>query len=98
MRKPRLSIRGLMVLVAVFGLLLAGGMFVRRCIRIREFALQRVEIYDNDIKLLQGGISIIVLASDRDQFEQTISISKTKKREYEHLARHPWHGLPVDDE
>jgi hypothetical protein len=98
MRIPQLSVRSLMVLVAVIGLLLGSGVFAIRCYRAREYALQRVQIYDNDIVILQGGISITVLASDRQEVEQMINDSETKKREYEHLARHPWHGLPVDDE
>jgi hypothetical protein len=89
MRVPRITVLRLMILVAVVGLLLAGGIFARRCYRVREYALRRVaemsvaeQTYEKGYCSLYGPV-----------WE-----GPSKKKEFEHVARHPWHGLPYGEE
>ena len=89
MLRPRLTVRLLMVLVAVVGLALGGGMFAVRCYRVREYALRRLhemsiaeETYENGYCSLYG----------------PLREGPNKMKEFKHLARHPWHGPPYGEE
>jgi hypothetical protein len=94
MRLPRLTVRRLMVGVAIIGLVLAMAVMVRRSGEFREMAEQQAEYeagslaYADDARGERGDPQRVVRG------EQMAAYHRALKAKYARLARYPW--LPVE--
>jgi hypothetical protein len=102
MRRPRLSVRALMILIAVVGLLLGSGMFLVRCIRVQEYAQQRVRQLTWDVAQRQIWLQLnkqteIPNVEEIRKLARELGAVEAKKQEFKHLLRHPWHEIPFGE-
>jgi hypothetical protein len=86
-----------MVLVAVLGLVLGSCVFAVRCYKTREFALKRATKLTRHIEILWLAIETFKETQDTYYARCRLYDLQIEKQEYEHLARHPWHSIPVED-
>jgi hypothetical protein len=98
MFKPRITVLRLMILVAVFGLVLGSGMYVVRCYRTWDYARRQVARLDRRIETLWTAIEWFKDIQDTYYARCRLYDLQIEKQEYEHLARHPWHGIPDEIE
>jgi hypothetical protein len=90
--KPRLTVRALMVLVAVFGLVLAGGVLGARCYRTRIHSLKRIDELESEIGILRK------ILGNHPVGIEPLKYLEMQLQEFKHVARHPWHTVPFGED
>jgi hypothetical protein len=109
MRIPRMTTRRWMVAVAVIGLLVGGGVRLKRrrdyFLSLARSHAQKMPSFTAEGKALRsrfGGTSgmsgeeIVLLSRDFDRMMNRADHHAALRRKYEHAARYPW--LPVEPE
>jgi hypothetical protein len=102
MFKPRLTVRSLMIAIAVFGLLLGSGVFAVRCYQTSDYARREVQKLNHDIEFTRYWIGLCKKTNTKlegiEDCEHDLIDYEKRLQEANHLRRHPWHGIPDDDE
>jgi hypothetical protein len=97
MKFPRFTVRRLMILVVVLG----SGVFAVRCFKTREYAQKR----SDDIEwFIRGSTDYVKTLKDYDEEspliqkqESILARLRSKRSQFEHVRRYPWHPLPFGD-
>jgi hypothetical protein len=109
MRLPRMTTRRWMVAVAVIGLLVGGGVRLKRrrdyFLSLARSHAQKMPSSTAEGKALRsrfgstsgmGGEETVLLSRDFDRMMNRADHHSALRRKYEHAARYPW--LPVEPE